>query len=116
MRSSRDFEEHPEEDAMKQCQIDPQDGFKVLAGTARSEAATMVLEAGESTGGPDNTHDRSDQWLFVLSGRGRATVGGSEVELGPGSLVLIEAGEPHQIDNTGDEQLRTLNFYAPPEY
>ncbi|MEJ2698537.1 MAG: cupin domain-containing protein [Desulfuromonadales bacterium] len=101
---------------MKHLKIDPQHGFKVLAATERSETATMVLGPGNSTGGPDNTHDRSDQWLFVLSGRGRAVVSGSEVELTPGSLMLIEAGEPHQVDNTGDEPLRTLNFYAPPEY
>jgi len=101
---------------MKHLRIDPQRGFHVLAGTERSEVATLVLDAGQSTGGPDNTHQRTDQWLFVLSGRGRATVGGSKVELAPGDMVLIEAGEPHEIDNAGEEPLRTLNFYAPPEY
>jgi len=101
---------------MKQLKVDPRQGFHVLARTERSEAATMVLDPGQGTGGPDNTHDRSDQWLFVLSGRGRATVGGSQADLEAGSMVLIEAGEPHEIENTGDGPLRTLNFYAPPEY
>jgi mannose-6-phosphate isomerase-like protein (cupin superfamily) len=101
---------------MKQLKIDPRQGFHVLARTERSEAATMVLDVGRSTGGPDNTHDRSDQWLFVLSGHGRATVGGSQVDLSAGTMVLIEAGDPHEIENTGDEPLRTLSFYAPPEF
>jgi mannose-6-phosphate isomerase-like protein (cupin superfamily) len=101
---------------MKRLQIDPQRGFKVLAGTERSEVATMVLVPGQSTGGPHNTHEKSDQWVLVLSGRGRATIGGVPQELAPWDLLLIEAGEPHQIDNTGEKPLRTLNFYAPPEY
>jgi mannose-6-phosphate isomerase-like protein (cupin superfamily) len=101
---------------MKHLQVCSENGFKVIAGTDRSEAATMVLQAGESTGGPDNTHAGSDQWLFVLAGKGRGTVNGREVALQTGTLLLIEAGEAHQIDNTGDEPLETLNFYAPPEY
>lgn len=101
---------------MKHLQVYCEKGFNVIAGTERSEAATMTLEAAESTGGPENTHKGSDQWLFVLGGRGRAVVNGREVKLTPGSLLLIEAGEAHQIDNTGDEPLETLNFYAPPEY
>jgi mannose-6-phosphate isomerase-like protein (cupin superfamily) len=29
---------------------------------------------------------------------------------------LIEKGEPHQITNTGEVPLVTLNLYAPPAY
>jgi len=100
---------------MKHVQIEAAPGFEVLAASSRSEAATMVLAPGSKTGGPRNTH-RGDQWLFVLSGSGRATVNGIDVALGPADLVLIEAGEGHEIVNTGDAPLKTLNFYAPPEY
>lgn len=100
---------------MKHLHIEAAAGFKVLASTDRSEAATMVLDPGSRTGGPENTH-RGDQWLFVLSGTGRATVGGEEVEIEAADLVLIAAGEPHEIVNTGDVPLKTLNFYAPPEF
>ncbi len=100
---------------MKHLQIRPEKGFQVIAGTARSEAATMVLAPGSSTGGPENTHD-GDQWLYVLTGAGRATVAGRQLEVEAGSLLLIEAGEAHQIDNPGSSPLKTLNFYAPPEF
>ena len=33
-----------------------------------------------------------------------------------GTLVLIQRGERHEIRNTGDSQLQTLNVYVPPEY
>jgi mannose-6-phosphate isomerase-like protein (cupin superfamily) len=90
--------------------------FKVLGGTSRSQAATMVLPPHGSTGGDDNRHEESDQWLLVLSGSGQAVVEKHEVPLERGTLLLIEAGETHEIRNTGDQPLETLNFYAPPEY
>lgn len=103
---------------MKRVKIPEGDGegFQVVAGTSRSQAATMVLAPGESTGGGDNRHGASDQWLYVLSGSGSATVGGRGVELEPGVLLLIEANESHEIRNEADEPLRTFNVYAPPEY
>lgn len=91
-------------------------GFRVIGGTARSQAATMALEPGESTGGPDNRHPSSDQWLLVLEGTGRAVVNGRRIALEPGALLLIGAGEAHQIVNDGAERLETLNVYAPPAY
>ncbi|HUP01459.1 MAG TPA: cupin domain-containing protein [Gemmatimonadota bacterium] len=90
--------------------------FHVVAGTSRSQAAIMILGPGKSTGGADNRHENADQWLYVTSGRGRATVEGESVELSPGSLLLIEAGEAHEIENAGEERLRTVSVYAPPEY
>jgi mannose-6-phosphate isomerase-like protein (cupin superfamily) len=101
---------------MEQMKISPQAGFRVLTGSARSQVATMVIPAGGSTGGPDNKHSRSDQWLYVLSGKGEATVNGERIEFSAGTLLLIEAGETHEIRNPGDEPLETLNIYAPPAY
>jgi mannose-6-phosphate isomerase-like protein (cupin superfamily) len=76
----------------------------------------MVLKPGQSTGGDDNVHAGADQWLYVIAGRGEATVEGRTVGLGTADLVLIEAGEHHEIRNTGEEPLVTINIYAPPEY
>ncbi|MFB6192352.1 MAG: cupin domain-containing protein [Haloarculaceae archaeon] len=90
--------------------------FDVVGGTERSQAATMTLDPGQSTGGSTNAHAASDQWLYVVSGTGRATIEGETHDLRPGALVLIEPGETHEITNTGSEPLATINVYAPPEY
>lgn len=82
----------------------------------RAQAAEMVLEPGESTGGPDNRHEGSDQWLFVVEGEGIAVVDGTEQRLRMHDLLLIEAGEAHEIRNDRQAPLRTLNLYVPPEY
>jgi mannose-6-phosphate isomerase-like protein (cupin superfamily) len=92
------------------------EGFRVAAGNKRSQAAAMVLGPGHSEGGPDNRHRGADQWLFVLSGTGAATVNGKRYPLRAGSLVLIERGDTHEIRNSGRTVLRTLNFYVPPAY
>jgi mannose-6-phosphate isomerase-like protein (cupin superfamily) len=92
------------------------EGFRVAIGNKRSQAAEMVLAPGDSEGGPDNRHRGADQWLYVVSGSGRAVVNGKRHSLRPGSLVLIERGDTHEIRNSGRTVLRTLNFYVPPAY
>jgi mannose-6-phosphate isomerase-like protein (cupin superfamily) len=91
-------------------------GFKVALKNRRAQAATMVIPPGEAEGGPGNRHRGSDQWLFVLSGTGRATLGRRRQALKPGTLLLIQRGTTHEIRNTGRTPLKTLNLYVPPGY
>jgi mannose-6-phosphate isomerase-like protein (cupin superfamily) len=91
-------------------------GFKVIIGNRRDQAAQMVIEPGASEGGPKNRRPRADQWLLVVAGTGTAIVSGGRHTLGPYSLLLIEHGERHEIRNTGRTPLKTLNFYSPPGY
>ena len=91
-------------------------GFRVALGNERSQAAEMVLEPGDSEGGPDNRHRGSDQWLFVVEGTGAAIVNGHRYALRPGALMLIERGDTHEIRATGRSPLKTLNIYVPPAY
>jgi quercetin dioxygenase-like cupin family protein len=76
----------------------------------------MQLRAGESTGGPTNKHSHSDQWIFVLEGTALAVVEGRKRNLRAGKLLLIEAGETHELINHGKQQFRAVTFYAPPAY
>ena len=76
-------------------------GFHTALGNRRAQAAQMVLAPGDREGGPDNRHRGSDQWLYVVSGAGAATVNGKRLALRPGTLLLIEHGDTHEIRNTG---------------
>ncbi|HZZ91547.1 MAG TPA: cupin domain-containing protein [Usitatibacter sp.] len=91
-------------------------GFRVALGNARSQAAEMVIPPGDAEGDPHNRHRGADQWLFVVEGRGVACVNGRRHRLGPGTLLLIEKGDEHEIRNDGTGLLRTLNVYVPPAY
>jgi mannose-6-phosphate isomerase-like protein (cupin superfamily) len=90
--------------------------FRVVLGDKHSQAAQMTLAAGETEGGPDNRHGGADQWLYVVSGEGVASIEGERVELREGTLVLIPRGDAHEIRNTGGSALQTLNVYVPPAY
>ena len=91
--------------------------FTVLHTTRAAEAAMMTLRPGQSTSEkPENEHPRCEQWVYVVSGTGRATTGRRRVALKAGSLLLVEKDEPHQITCTGRKPLVTVNFYAPPAY
>jgi len=91
-------------------------GFRIAPGNRRSEAAEMVIRPGGAEGDSENRHRGADQWLFVLSGSGIATVNDRRYPLRSNVLLLIERGERHEIRNTGRSLLRTLNFYVPPAY
>jgi mannose-6-phosphate isomerase-like protein (cupin superfamily) len=52
----------------------------------------------------------------MVSGIGLAVVNGERVEMREGTLVLIQWGDRHEIRNTGDGPLKTLNVYNPPAY
>jgi mannose-6-phosphate isomerase-like protein (cupin superfamily) len=91
-------------------------GFRVALGNARSQAAEMVLPPGKAEGDAHNRHRGADQWLYVVSGTGVATVNKRRHALKPGSLLLIEHGDEHEVRNTGRGLLKTLNFYVPPAY
>ena len=101
---------------MRHTRLEFESQFDVVLETADAQAAVMTLDPGESTGGPDNRHESSAQWLYVVAGEGEAVVEGEVVGLAPRTLLLIDRGEAHEIRCTGDAPLRTLNVYVPPEY
>jgi len=91
-------------------------GFRVALENTRAQAAEMVLAPGAGEGDSGNRHRGADQWLDVVSGTGTARVNGRRIARRPGSLLLIERRDRHQIRNTGRAPLRTLNVYVPPAY
>lgn len=101
---------------MKHTKLEFSPSFKVVLGTDQAQAAVMTLLPGQTTGGEDNVYASSEQWLFVVSREGEAVVAGTRQCLRLHSLIVIGTGEVHEIRNTGDAPLETLNFYIPPEY
>ena len=106
---------------MRNRQLQFGEGFRTVFDVRQVQAAEMVIAPGGHEGGPDNRHRGADQWLFVVDGHGAAQVedaGGRRrrIELEPGTLLVIEHGERHEVDNTSDVPLKTLNFYYPPAF
>ena len=101
---------------MKRKRLRFGEGFRVAFGNRRAQAAEMVLAPGDGEGSGDNRHRGTDQWVYVVSGTGSATVNRRRYALRAGTVMLIERGDQHEIRNTGRAPLRTLNIYVPPAY
>lgn len=46
-----------------------------------------------------------DEYVWILSGKARVTIGGEVVELAAGDRVLIPAGALHSLENIGSANL-----------
>jgi len=101
---------------MKHKQLRFGRGFRIAIDQQRAQVAEMVIPPGDQEGDPGNRHKAADQWLFVVSGTGKAVVNGKSVRLQPGTLLLIEHKDQHEVKNTGRGMLKTLNFYCPRAY
>ena len=61
-----------------------------------------------------HVHDDFDQIATIVSGTAIYWVNGVANEVGPGSLILIPAGQPHYIEPTGTEKVLNLDVFGPP--
>jgi len=70
------------------------------------------LPAGQ-LGAPMHTHEREDEYSFILSGTLSAQIGDEVVSAGPGELVFKPRGIPHAMWNEGTEEVRFLELISP---
>ncbi len=60
-----------------------------------------------------HTHEREDEYSFVLAGRLCVQIADEVLEAGPGDLVLKPRGIPHAYWNPGDEETRLVEVISP---
>ncbi len=59
----------------------------------------MRMPAG--TGAEPHSHP-NEQWIYILEGTFHATIGGADVEAGPGTAIYVPAGTVHSGKAGGD--------------
>lgn len=86
-------------------------GFPVYAweGAADCALVCMEIEPGRSLG---MHKDSEEELVLVLEGTARGTVGEEAAELGAGTVVVIPAMVPHDLQNTADGVLRAIGFFS----
>ena len=62
---------------------------------------------------PVHTHEREDEYSFVLTGRVGLQIGDEVIEAGPGDIVAKPRGIPHAFWNAGDGPARLLELISP---
>lgn len=86
---------------------------EVLTGE-HEQVVVMTIPVGGEIG--EEVHPETDQVLVFVDGRGEAQLDGESSEIGANDLVFVRAGTRHNFLNTGDEPLRLITVYAPPEH
>lgn len=81
-------------------------------GNRAQSLAEATLHPGQET--LLHKHLRTEELYHITAGRGVMTLGEKRFEVTVGDTVLIAAGTPHCIGNTGDEPLKILCCCAPP--
>ncbi len=91
--------------------------WTVVATTDKSQVALMTLAPGSVSGEYGTDHPDADQALYCVSGSGEIESEGVKRTFSEGDLILIPAGEKHQVrGGSGKSPCVTLNFYGPPAY
>ncbi|WP_221033110.1 cupin domain-containing protein [Actomonas aquatica] len=93
-------------DALPVEQTNSGERREIFAGEGADASRILVhattLNPGQRPHAP-HTHDDMEEMIVVKEGRLTITVGELTKEVGPGSVAIALAGDPHGWSNTGDE-------------
>ncbi|MGY6410090.1 MAG: cupin domain-containing protein [Alkalilacustris sp.] len=77
---------------------------------------TILVEIYQPGGAtPPNTHAAAHEFFYILEGTGKGFCDGVEVDLAPGSTLLLPPGKEHIVQNTGPGKLYALCVMVPNE-
>lgn len=87
---------------------------KVLHTGDHAQVVVMSIPVGSDIG--EEVHDGVDQIIFIVDGDVQAEVDGEVKSAREGSVFFVPAGTKHNFRNVGDEDLKILTVYSPPEH
>jgi mannose-6-phosphate isomerase-like protein (cupin superfamily) len=88
--------------------------LRVIQTGSRAQIVVMTLPPDAAMG--TQRLPETDRVFVVVEGMGEARVGDLEFGVGPGDLVFVHAGTPHEIVNRTVAPLRLITVLAPPAY
>ncbi len=80
----------------------------------REQVVVMTIPPGGEIG--DEVHPETDQVLAFIDGQGEARLDGETFGVSANDLVFVHAGTRHNFVNTGEDSLRLVTIYSPPEH
>lgn len=86
------------------------------ANTGTTDLCALIQTLDPGAAVPVHRHDKAEQVLHFLSGRGTVVLGEHEVEAISGTTVHVPKGVEHGIANGGDAPLSFLEMTTPPGF
>ena len=81
-------------------------------GAERSTVIYFAVPPGKRLG---KHTDTAEETQFILAGSGRILLDAGDREIRAGDVIVLEEGKVHDLENTGDEDLRVIGFFAAPQ-
>lgn len=78
------------------------------------QAVLMSVPSGLEIG--EEVHSKHDQAIVLVVGEGKATVGGEKFAIHPGDVIIVPAGQYHNLKNLGPGDLKLVSFFTPTHY
>ena len=80
-------------------------------GNKQQSLAEATVTPGEKT--LLHKHLKSEELYFITQGNGKMTLGNTSIEVANGHCICIPPNTPHNIENTGDIDLKILCCCSP---
>ena len=87
-----------------------------FVGNDHDVAVSSFLFNGAKGAGPGPHRHPYDEIQFIVSGRARYVVEGTEFEAGGGEILVIKAGEVHEFKVVSDEPLVQVDVHMSPKF
>jgi mannose-6-phosphate isomerase-like protein (cupin superfamily) len=87
---------------------------KVLHTTGSMQLVVMSIPSGGDI--PEETHDKTTQFIRVESGSASAIIDGKRRTLKTDDSIIIPPGAKHYIKSIGESDLKLYTIYSPPEH
>lgn len=63
---------------------------------------------------PAHSHPNGEELIYIIRGSGRVLVDGAVDPVREGTAVLFPRGSKHMLQNTGEDEMKVVCFFAPP--
>jgi quercetin dioxygenase-like cupin family protein len=78
-------------------------------GADKSTVIYFAIPSGKRLG---KHYDTAEETQFILAGSGRILLDAGDKDIRAGDVIVLEEGKLHDLENTGDEDLRVIGFFA----
>ncbi|MFB6070244.1 MAG: cupin domain-containing protein [Halanaeroarchaeum sp.] len=99
------------ESAVESAEPEPGVHLKLLAGGEKMNVQHFHIDPGATV--PEHSHPH-EQSGYITSGVAVFLVGDEEIQVETGDSYSIPGGEPHALENRGDEPVRGVDVFSPP--
>jgi len=81
---------------------------------AKHASACIIRVPPGATVKPAHSHPNGEEVIHIISGSGRVWIEGRIEAVRTGSTVLFPQGDIHMLQNTSQEEMKVICFFAPP--